>query len=103
MGGAGKQMSGSMDRAAAGGAGRGGPGHANSRLVRVKKRAVAGAELGQGGAVGSGKGQFFALDKRGRGLEDRVWCELTDGISHRGCMEVFEGGLVGGGVGGSIC
>ena len=44
--------------------------------------------MGKGGAVGSGEGHFFALDRWRGILEDRVWCELADGISHRGCMEV---------------
>ena len=56
--------------------------------------------MGQGSAVGTGEGGFFALD-RGRGSEeDGVWCEMTDRITHRGSVEVDEGGSVGGWVGG---
>ena len=64
---------------------------------------MAGSELGQGGAVGSGQGHFLPLDKGGRGLKDGVWCELSDGSSHRRGVEVSEGGSVGGGIGGPTC
>ena len=102
MGGAREQMSGGVDRAVARGAGGGGPDHANPRSVRVEEGAVAGAELGQGSAVGAGEGGLFTLDRGRGGLEGGVWCEMGDSISHRGSMEVGEGGLVGGGVSGSV-
>ena len=78
-------------------------GHANPRLVGAEKGAVAGAELGQGGTVGTGKGCFLPLDRWRAGLEEGVWCELADGSSHCRGVEVCEGGSVAGGVCGPAC
>ena len=71
-------------------------GHADRRSVRVEERAIAGAELGQGGSVGVGKGEFLTLDRRGIGLEDGFFLDLADCSLHRGGVKVCEGGLVGG-------
>ena len=102
MGGAVEQVANRMVRPPARGAG-GVFGHANPRLVGAEEGAVAGAELGQGSTVGSGKGSFLPLDRGRVGLEEGVWCELADGSSHRRGVEVCEGGSVGGGVGGPTC
>ena len=97
MGGAVEQVVGGVVRPPARGTGRV-SGYANPLSIRVEERAKAGAELGQGSAVGAGKGKFFALD-RGRGaLEDTVWFELTYGRPNRCGMEVSQGGFVGAGV-----
>ena len=102
MGGAVEQVVGGVVRPPARGTG-GVSGYANPLSIRVEEEAKAGAELGQGGAVGAGEGYFFALD-RGRGdLEDTVRFELTDGSPNRCCVKVSEGGFVGGGVCGPTC
>lgn len=60
MGGACRQMPRSVCRAVAGGV----IGHPNPRSVRVEEMAVAGSKLGQGYAVGTGKGGFRTLGRR---------------------------------------
>ena len=65
-------------------------------MVGVEERAIAGAELGQGGSVGAGKGEFLPLDRRGIGLEDGFFLDLADCCLHRGGVKVCEGGLLGG-------
>ena len=64
---------------------------------------MAGTKLGQGGAVGAGKGAFLPLNRGRGGLEDGVWCKLADGSLHRRGMEVCQGGPVGGRVSPPIC
>ena len=56
-------------------------------MVGVEETAVAGTKLGQGGAVGAGKGVFLLLN-RGRGGLDGVWCKLADGSLHCRGVEV---------------
>ena len=87
MGGASEQVTGSVVTCTAGGTG-GVPGRADPRFVRVEESAVAGSELGQGGAVGAGKGKLFPLDKGRGGLEDGVGCKLADGSLHRRGVKV---------------
>ena len=70
MGGASEQVTGGVVTRTAGGTG-GVPGRADPRFVGVEESAMAGSELGQGGAVGAGKGQLFPLD-RGRGGDWRT-------------------------------
>ena len=69
MGGASEQVTGGVVTRTAGGTG-GVPGRADPRFVGVEESAMAGSELGQGGAVGAGKGKLFPLDKGRGGLED---------------------------------
>ena len=69
MGGASEQVTGGVVTCAEGGTG-GVPDHADPRFVGVEETAIAGAKLGQGGAVGAGKGKLFALDRGRGGLED---------------------------------
>ena len=57
---------------------------------------MAGAELGQGGVVGAGKGD--PLDRGRGGLEDGVRFKLADRSLDRGGVEIGQGGPVGGGV-----
>ena len=57
MGGTGEQVTGGVVTCTAGGTGRV-VGHADPRSVGVEETAVAGTKLGQGGAVGAGKGTF---------------------------------------------
>jgi len=97
VGGAVEQVTGGVVTCTTRGTGRV-SGHADPRSVRVEERAIAGAELGEGSSVGAGKGEFLSLDRRGMGLEDRVFVHLGDCILHRGGVEVCEGGLIGGGV-----
>ena len=97
MGGASEQVTGSVVTCTAGGTG-GVPGRADPRFVGVEESAMAGSELGQGGAVGAGKGKLFPLDKGRGGLEDGVWCKLADGSLHRRGVKVCQGCFVGGGV-----
>ena len=103
MGGAFERVTGGVVTCATRGTGRV-SGHADPRSVRVEERAIAGAELGQGGSVGAGKGEFLSLDRRGIGLEDGFFLDLADCSLHRGGVKVCEGGLVGGRVhsGGSV-
>ena len=87
--GAGEQVTGGVVTYAAGGTGWV-SGRADPRSVGVEESAIAGAELGQGSAVGSGKGKLFPLDRGRGGLEDGVWCKLADGSLHRRGMKVRQ-------------
>ena len=85
------------------GAGRGrGFGRINAVLVGKEFGAVAGAELGKDGAVGSGEVGFGNGDFWSRSVEDRVGIKGGNGFLDGLVMEVLEDGSVGGGLDGAV-